>query len=627
MEHTRVVTGRIRPHPRGFGFLNVTEGDAVLRAFITPPDLNPFLADDEVMATITRAADGRWSASGLTLVRRHRRELFGTVVIRRGGTFIKADPDVANTDWPLDTGGVEVKAGATVLAAVETGRAHLSRVLPADADLSLERVIARYGLHAEFPTDALQEAQAAALRPHVLGARRDLRGVPTITVDAPSTRDIDDAISVLPAGSDGALRVMISIADVAEHVPGGGALDRAARLRATSTYLAGRVLPMFPEELSAGHLSLLPQQDRSCLTVELRLDPEGNVAAVDVYESLIRSWARLNYDEVAEFLDHGRISEAMAPVKEAMPWFRTAGARMGMARARRGGLVISRDEARVTFDRQTGTATGIERVRSNSAHTLVERFMVLANEAIGAWLHDRGVPALYRVHDEPDAERIAEMVEFARHSGFMAGFARKLTPLALAAFDLQIRGAACEPALRSVLRRALGPARYTVHPGGHFGLGAPLYLHFTSPIRRYADLAVHRTIKSYLHGARNFQVEDPAVETLAQHINERAFNASRAESERHRILEAQLMTARVGEEFAAHITRVRPFGFLAQIDETLVEGLVPTDALPAGPYRADDRETLLTNGTRSFTVGMPVRVRLVGTDTQLGRLEFALVGG
>ena len=620
------LQGRITLHPRGFGFFTSTFEGALLTAFVAPPVLNPFLADDVVSATVTTAPDGRSTATDLKLVERARTTVFGEVVSRRGTWFLKVDREVSNTDWPLDVGAHAVTAGQWVVAKLgEGGMTHAERVLPHGKDASLHRVMARYGLREEVEPEALAESQRVEKTPHALGARRDLRDVPTVTVDAPTTRDIDDAISVLPAGDDGALRLLVSIADASAFVAEGGALDHAAEARGTSVYLAGQVLPMLPDGLSSGWISLLPGEDRWCLTVEMRIDPEGNILAADVYESLIRSWARLDYTETAAFLDHGELSPNMKRLEDAMPWFRTASARLAVARARRGGVVLSRDEARVTFDRDKETPTGLERVKTNTAHTMIERFMVAANEAIATWLHARGVPAPFRVHDAPDPTRVRDLAAFAHHFGVEAGFGRALTPLALAAFDAQIEGAPSEEALRSVLRGVLGPARYTVHPSMHFGLAAPLYLHFTSPIRRYADLAVHRLVKAYLHGTRSWTVDDPKVEALSVHINERSRLAGRAEAERQRMLEASFMQKHVGEVHAGRVTRVRPFGLLVQLDESGAAGLLPFESLPDGPYRVDARETEARSEKRTFTVGVPLRVKVVAADPALGRVEMGWV--
>jgi ribonuclease R len=624
----RAATGRIAVHLRGFGFFNEDPpSPEALSAFVAPPALNAFLADDRVTATLVPTADGRWSATELKLVERVRSELVGEVVLHRGGLHLRIDREVANTDWALDAGTLTVGPGDHVVAKVMAdGKARALRRLESADERALAQVIARHAIPTTFDDAAVAQARDALNIPHAVERfRRDLRDVPTLTIDAPSTRDIDDALSVIPSPDDGAVRLLVSIADVSAFVPEGSPLDLAARDRATSVYLAGRVVPMFPEELSATWASLLAREDRCCLTAELRIDPEGTVTSVDVYESVIRSASRATYDEVAAFLDRGEVSENLEPLHASLPWLRTVSARIGLSRARRGGVEISREETRIVFDAATGVASAIESVRPTSAHALIERCMVAANEAIARWLVERGVPGMYRVHDEPDPERVRDLSAFAHNFGFEAGFARKLTPLALTAFDHQISGSPVEPALRSVLLRSLGVARYTVHPSMHFGLAAPLYLHFTSPIRRYADLAVHRIVKRYLHGERAYTVEDPAIERLAEHINQRARAASRAENDRRRMLTAAFMAGHIGEVFSARVTRVRPFGLIAQIDTTQVEGTLPFDKLPGAPYTIDDRESSATSETRSFAIGLPVRVKVVASDASTGRIEFALV--
>ena len=625
---SQVVHGRVSLHPRGFGFVSCTEADGtVTSAFVAPPMLNAFLAGDEVEAVFVTADDGRISANDLTLVSRARTHLFGEIVVRKGVRFLKIDREVANTDWPLEVGKATPNAGDCAVARIgEKNALVLEKVVPVGTDPSLERVIARHNLRPDQNADVVAAAKQARSVPHTLGHRRDLRDVPTVTVDAPSTRDIDDAISVLPADATGAIRVLVSIADASEFIRADSFLDRDARDRATSVYLAGRVLPMLPDVLSAEWVSLLPGEDRLCLTVEIRIDPEGRVTASDVYESVIRSAARWNYTEVAAWLVDGIVSPAMESARVMLPWLRTAFARLGVARARRGGVAVERDEAKITLDPDTGSPSGIETVKNNVAHSLIERLMVAANEAIAVWMHDRGIPALYRVHDVPDPADVRDLEAFAHNFGFEAALGARLTPLGLSAFDAQITGTPSESAIRSVLRKSLGVARYTVHPSPHFGLAAPLYLHFTSPIRRYADLAVHRTIKQYLHGHRSFDPGDASFEELAQHINERARAADRAETDRHRMLTAQWMTRRIGERFETRITRVKPFGLIVQIDTTQIEGVVPLEALPKGRYRPDGRETSVTNGESTYTIGMPLRVKLASTDPTLGRIEFVLAG-
>ena len=615
---SETVSGTISLHPRGFGFLNYSRPQGPESAFIAPPDLNPFLLDDRVSATLRRASDGRCSATELRLLERKRQHLFGEAVERRNKLFLQTDREVTNTDWPLDgPAGV----GEHWLCRIEGGRAVALRKV--ETDLALERLIARYDLLEEFSDQARTEAEAISVRPQKLGSRRDLRHLPTVTIDSPSTQDIDDAISIIPAGIDGVLHLLVSIADPAQSIAEGSALDLEARRRGTSTYLAGRVLPMLPHCISSDALSLHPGVDRHCLTAEMRIDPEGQVVAVDIYESLLRSTARLNYDEVADWLDFGDMTENLDKVAEILPWLRTASARLAVFRQRRGGMNLSGTElAEVKLD-ANGSVAGTAPSRSTGAHLMIERFMVCANEAVARWLVERGLPGAFRVHPLPTEENVKLLAECAFQFGYEAGFARQLSPGALAAFDGQISGAAAEPAIRSVLRGILGRASYTVQPSLHLGLAAPLYLHFTSPLRRYADLSVHRLIKGYLAGDRHFEISDPEVEALCLHLNERAAASAKAESMRRRMLLADYMTRHIGEQYDAHITRVLPFGLVIQLDASLVEGLLPLESLPDGPW--ETQQVTAESANRRLTLGMPVRVKVIATDPGQGRIEYSLI--
>ena len=612
------ITGTISLHPRGFGFLNFRGAQGPESAFIAPPELNEFLLDDRVQALVVTAPDGRHSANRLTLLERRRGSLFGQVIERRGQLFLHTDREVSNTDWPL-IGPAEV--GQWWVCSIDGDQVRAHRKV--ETEIPLERLISRYSLLEEFSPEALTQAEQIASRNQELGHRRDLRHLTTVTIDAPSTRDIDDAISVVPAGVDGVLHLLVSIADPSEVIPEDSPLDREAKARGTSTYLAGRVLPMLPHQLSADALSLHPGLDRHAMTAEMRIDAEGQVVAVDIYESLIRSTARLSYDEVADWLDFGDLTSELDKVAEILPWLRTASARLGVFRHRRGGLSLSGTEmAEVSLDSQ-GDVEETTPSRTTLAHQMIERFMVCANESVAQWMVERGLPGAFRIHPLPSEEQVKTLAECAFNFGYEAGFARQLSPGSLAAFDAQISGATAEPAIRSVLRGILGRARYTVEPGLHLGLAAPLYLHFTSPLRRYADFAVHRLIKGYLKGDRHFEVGDPETESLCQHLNERAGNSAQAESLRRRMLLAAFMQRHIGEVYEAHITRILPFGLVCQLDASLVEGLLSLESLPDGPWEAN--QVSAWSAARRLTLGMPVRVKVLSCDPDLGRIEYQLI--
>jgi ribonuclease R len=616
--------GRITLHPRGFGFFNVEGPDGASAAFVTPPDLNAFLDGDLVSAVVEPSEGGRTTATALALVERHRRELFGGVVTRQRKRWLRVDRAVANTDWPFEDGSADtLEEGAFVIASIHGQRVTPIRTVAPGADLGLERCIVRHGIRSTFSDEVLEAARAVAASPNV-GARRDLRDVPTVTIDAASTTDIDDALSVIPAGPDGALRVLVSIADVDAFVPEGSPVDVEARLRGTSVYLGGRVVPMLPEVLSSDAASLREGRDRPALTAELRIDPEGRVTSVDLYASLLRSHARLTYDSVAELMATGRSNGVPEPVVATVRWLRTAAARLSSVRAARGGVELARDEAYVSFDPVTREPTHIEPRGDTDAHRVVERLMVAANEAVAGWLVARGMPAVFRVHDEPAPDRVEMLASFAHNFGIEAGFGRELSPRGLAAFEAQFRGTTVAPAIRTVLGKVLGPARYTVHPGPHFGLAAPLYLHFTSPIRRYADLLVHRIVKRYLAGDRALVAEDPMLEAVAQHVDASAQTAAKAEAERHRMVVARWFASKIGERARGNVVSVKPFGLVVQLEGTGATGTLAMDALPGGPYRVENGDYAAVSESRRFVLGAPLEVVIAGANEELGRVELAL---
>lgn len=620
-ENERDITGTIAVHTRGFGFLDFDDDEG--SAFVTPPDLNDFLAGDRATARVTTLADGRMNAKSLRLVGRDRDELFGAVVRRKRFVGVHVDPTVANTDWRLLDCPEDVPDGAPVIARIVPGEGTTARferaVAPADA--SLERVRVRHELRTDYP--AAPDGGWTLPRNWRKG-RRDLRDLPTVTIDGPTSRDLDDAVSVLPATDDGGLRVFVSIADVDLVVTAGSPADVEACQRGTSVYLAGQVINMLPPAISEDALSLRAGVDRPTMTVELRIDPDGDVTSTDLYASVIKSDARLTYSAVTAFLDQDEPGDIPPAVLPTLRWLRTAAARLDAVRGGRGGMKVLREEAYITVDAETREPTGVDTRTTGSSEKLIERLMVAANEAVAGWLVDRGLPGMYRVHEEPTAERVQALSEVAQRFGFELGLSDRLSPMGLAALQAQVEATSVAPAMNTVLQSILGPARYTVHPAPHYGLAAPCYLHFTSPIRRYADLVVHRIVKAYLAGARDQEAGDPELEALGVHLNDLAWRASRAEAERHRMLAARLFAGRVGERFRANVVAVQSFGLIAQLADVGVSGTVQTEGLPGGPYHVEHRLALVSD-ERRFSVGDRLDVIVKGVSEELGRIELDLV--
>ena len=633
-------TGVFRPHVRGFGFVDLDEpvtspdGSTVTSCFVPPPLAKGLLADDRVDVTYAVDPDGRGTASAVVLRQRVRTEVFGVV---EDGLVLRLDPHLGSGRWTLQGRVEDLPTGVAVLADI-TGP---STADPSDewedptaADALLERVRVRHRLPLDYPDAVLAEVTAVASARPRRGAsvRRDLRALTTFTIDSPSSRDLDDALSVYPADGDGGIRVCVHIADVATHVRPGTALDNEARRAATSVYLPGWTRPMLPPQLSEDALSLVPDADRDALTVEMRVATDGSVTAADVYASRIRSDTRLSY-EVAAAVLAGAKPEAVAPeVLDALRWLRTAGARLGVQRLRRGGVEARRVEPDLTVEVVEGEAAQVAAKPSNPANLLIERLMVAANESVAGWLVDRGLPGVFRVHPAPGPEAAPALEAFCAASGFHPGFGADLTPLDLAALSGQLDAAADDTATAvwDVLLGFLGRASYTPSAGSHFGLASDGYLHFTSPIRRYADLAVHRVIHAFLDGGREASdyPTTEALEALCAHINTAARTASQAENQMRKSLWlVELAAADAGSTYPARVTGVGVKGVFVTLDRSRVSGMVSIRELSGRGWAVTaDGLALADDAGHTLGYGDVVTVRITSADVESGQLELALDG-
>ncbi len=632
-------TGVFRPHVRGFGFVDLDEpvttpgGTTVTSCFVPPPLAKALLADDWVEVAYQVEADGRATASAASLRRRMRTEVFGVV---EQGLRLRLDPHVGSGDWRLVGRVEDLGVGVAVLADITgPGTADPTDEWedPIAADALLERVRVRHRLPLDYPPEVLAEVDAVATATPRRGApvRRDLRELTTFTIDSPNSRDLDDALSVYAADPDGGIRVCVHIADVSTHVRPGTALDAEARRAATSVYLPGWTRPMLPPRLSEDALSLVPGADRDALTVEMRIGTAGSVTAADVYATRIRSDTRLSYEVAAQSLAGAAPADVPADVLDALRWLRTAGARLGVQRLLRGGVEARRVEPDLTVEVVEGAAAQVAAFPSNPANLLIERLMVAANEAVAGWVVDRGLPGVFRVHPAPGPEAAPALEAFCAASGYHPGFGRTLTPLDLAALSAQLDAAADDTAAAvwDVLLGFLGRAAYTPVAGAHFGLASTGYLHFTSPIRRYADLVVHRIIHAFLAGGRTATAfpDDREMAALCLHINGAARTAAQAENQMRKSLWlAELVAADSTTHYPARVTGVGPKGVFVTLDRSRVSGMVALRELPGRGWSVTSDGLALSDAAGSrLGYGDIVTVRITSADVESGQLELALV--
>ena len=501
-----------------------------------------------------------------------------------------------------------------------------------DAGVISLLAIASHDIPTEFPMAAIAEAEAA--RPAPLAGRADLRDIPLVTIDGSDARDFDDAVWAEPdadPGNRGGWHLVVAIADVAWYVRPGTALDREALRRGNSVYFPDRVVPMLPEALSNELCSLKPGADRQCLAVHLWIDATGRKRGHRFERGMMRSAARLTYEEI-QAAHEGRRASSLPP--ERLTALYEAFAALAQARARRGALELEISEHRVVLDGEQRPAAIIPVARLDS-HRLIEEFMVLANVAAAEELEARRQPCMYRVHDAPDPEKVEELRALLVETEIVGtGFARGRA-LKPELFNRVLRGVAATPAaalVNELVLRCQAQAVYSPNNIGHFGLALHRYAHFTSPIRRYADLIVHRALIGGANaagheidaGALPSNADRDQLAAVAEHIStteRRAAAAERAAIERYR---ATLLARSVGSVFGGRISGVAEFGLFVTSAENGADGLVPISTLPGDYYQCDrSRQRLIGQRSgRVFGIGDEVSVRLVEADGIGGRIVF-----
>lgn len=478
----------------------------------------------------------------------------------------------------------------------------------------------------EFPPEVLEEARAydnATIDPAEAAKRLDLRGIPIFTIDSAETKDIDDAISLQKL--DDGYELGVHIADVSHYVRPGSALNEEAFERATSIYYADKVIPMLPTQLSNGICSLNEGEDRLALSCIMRIDEKGAVRDSEIVESVIRSTHRMTYTEVTKMLDgDGETCEKYADVKDMVSLFAELTHILKAMREKRGSIDLDVKEAKIMLDKN-GEIVIPDYDRSLS-HEIIEQFMVLANETVAEYMHSIEMPFVYRIHEKPSEEKASMFREFAQNLGLKAKFsADEVKP-----YDYQKLLKAAEelpifPVLNRVMLRSMQKARYSPVNAGHFGLASACYCHFTSPIRRYPDLCIHRIIKEVLDGryAEGAERYNGFVSEAAVQSSECERRAAEAEREVDALYTTMYMSDKIGENYEAVISGVAAFGLFAELPNT-IEGFIPLETLE-GEFEFIPERFLLKGNKESYSIGEKVRVKVESVDFEQRRTRFSLL--
>ncbi len=645
-----LVTGQIRRVAGGHMELKTEGSGSPIR--ISPHAMRGALDGDTVLVKLERPrkrarAAGVGEGVVVRVVERGRTEVVGRWMVGGGRPHVRpldrrarftVTPTGSRADGEPEEGEIVVVSIDTVDPRGAHAKGVLLERLGRQADPGVvERVVLRLnGIEEKFSEAALQEARLlpGEISDEEINRREDLRDLPTITIDGITARDFDDAVSARRIDND-RIEVGVHIADVSHYVRPGSALDEAARSRGTSVYLPGVCVPMLPERLSNDLCSLREDVDRLTWTVFFTVDPRGVITARRSMDSVIRSRRRCTYKEVAGWLDMSRREwpAETGPFADSLELLTEAAGRLGRARRERGSLDFDLAEPELILDPE-GRVIAIQPAARNRAHRLIEELMVAANRCVAEILIDADQPALHRVHDEPEASRVEELMGVVGDFGLhLAGDPRALKPSALQALLEEADGRPEERMVDMLVLRTLARALYSPEPRGHYALTTDEYLHFTSPIRRYPDLVVHRMLGRLLkEGTLPEGPERDSVEKELEELGEscsaaerRAEAAERAAVEWKTVL---FLREREGEEFAGHISGVTDFGLFVRLDEISVDGMVHISELGDDYYQHDERRHRLVGERtgRVWRLGDAIEVRLVRVDLDAMQLQFLPVG-
>jgi ribonuclease R len=650
------VVGRLRVHPAGYGFVVREDGEDDV--FVPAKYRSNALDGDRVALTTWMGYKGTEGKVD-QVVERGRAKVTGT--LRGSGKTAYLEPDdprIAATggNIRLEQSSLGARDGQAVVAEITRYPEHADQALvgrvvhvlgdPDDPRTEVEKILICGDIPIEFPDDVISAGKTApqTVRPEDLVDRIDLRDRHFMTIDPETARDFDDAVCVEPSPRPNCTRLWVAVADVSHYVRPGHALDREARIRGCSVYLPDRAIPMLPHELSSGICSLNPEVDRLAMVVRMEIDQNGGVVDPYFCAAVIRSKARLDYAGVAAALA-GDLRGPRARYREFLPILeemKELAGRIRRMRLKRGALDFDLPEAKVLLDEDDpGRVRDVVQSRANpevkGAYQLVEDFMLAANEAVARHFRDKGADTMWRVHDIPSDERLELFAQTAHAYGLKFDPDDGKDPRKMRDFlhSIEDKPIAVKRALNFLLLRTLKQAVYDVINVGHFGLGAPDYVHFTSPIRRYPDLIVHRLLKTLLHrdglAAGGVPAPPPARPDLARMAADSSSNERRAMEVEREVVDlyrAFLMRDRVGEELDGTIAGVAGFGMFVQIEVPFVEGLVRTESLGDDQYELDDTGLRLSGRRtgRHFTLGDKVRVRIDNVSVQRRKIDLALVG-
>jgi len=664
-----LIKGRVVGHRDGFGFLVPDEGGDDL--FLGPNQMRLVFDGDRVLARITGVdRRGRSEGAVVEILSRGHEYLVGRFQMENGIAFVVPDNARLTQEVLIQPGAIRGAQPGQYVEVQITQWPTLHR--PAQGEvfevigdymapgIEIEVALRSYDIPSVWPQAVLDEAALLGSQVNDKDKlkRVDLRHLPLVTIDGEDARDFDDAVYCEPHKASGwrlfsgGWKLYVAIADVSHYVPLGSALDAEAELRGTSVYFPSEVIPMLPEALSNGLCSLNPHVDRLAMVCEMTISKTGELTDWQFYEAVINSHARLTYNKVSSMLEHPRSREAKQLSEEyadVLPHLRNLHElykALSKARQGRGAIDFETTETRILFgdDRKIREILPSER---NEAHKIIEECMLAANVATARFMQELEIPALYRVHDAPQSEKLERLRQFLSALGLSLTRRKgEPTPEDYSALLQQVQGRPDAKLIQTVMLRSLSQAVYSPHNAGHFGLNYEAYTHFTSPIRRYPDLLTHRAIRSVIRSRRKtdrvqraggpaltkkqiYPYELPDLERLGTQCSQNERRADEASRDVVSWLKCEFMQDKVGEHFDGLVTSVTGFGLFVELTDIFIEGLVHITALPADYYHFDQVHHRLSGerSGRSFRLGDRVRVQVARVDLDDRKIDFEMVAG
>lgn len=635
LENSHLVKGTLSLNEKGFGFIIINKD--IKDVYVNEKNINGAQDGDLVLFEYLNKDKERPEGRIIKTIKRNYEPLVGEVILVDGEYFVKPDKKGANIYIPRDNLNGAVEGHKVVVTPLKEGNrvGKITKIIGHKNDVGVDILsfVYEYNFSPSFPDEVVEELDdipsyltEEEINKELSSGRRDLRSEEIFTIDGSDTKDIDDAIS-LSKLDDGKYKLGVHIADVSYYVKEGTKLDDEAYFRGTSVYLVDRVLPMLPHKLSNGICSLNENEDRFAFSCEMIIDDKGDIGHYEIFKSIIRSRKKMTYEEVNKILEENTTSEDYKPFEKTLLLMNELSKILRKKMIRRGYIEFESTEAKIKVD-ENCHPTHIESRVQRSGEELIENFMIAANETVASSIYYKNLPGIYRVHDKPDEKRLGEFMKFLSLHGYVVNGKNKIdNPKDLQHILSQLEEVPEVRVLHDMAIRSQAKAVYSDINIGHFGLGSKCYSHFTSPIRRYPDLILHRLLKDYNYNYSDRIISERKEELPieCEHCSIREQEAQNCERDVDKMKKAEYMMDHIGEVYDGIISGVQEFGFFVELENT-IEGLVKAESIK-GDYYVFDNDLMALIGKKSkkkYSFGDKVKVKVIRADKDRSEIDFEI---